>query len=930
MHLLTAKLRLRAKRASIKEKVYTGSDGLMSDTVLSKWLKEFDTTKVKAVMQTHATTSAKVLIFYDRQGGKSKGATSRGSGKEAAAAAKLNEWWIGFDLQNGYHVVGIDPAYQEHMQLNVWEESSQCGARPFEWNYSPCIFVEVMQLLVECLRSPRSAADRREVRKLQSGSKVVVAMLSHLTSRNVELMRRMRRLWILLDLNDIALQVNPTIPPAGSGLTPRWRQECNLGRLRVLEWRSPAHARMAVGDKTAVDVTHPGSDPYFQVTPEPRAPTIPPAVVRQWQESPRPFQSGIHCPRINMGGAANEEAMQVALPAIQGQQALTATPEHPQLVAVGDLVFRGDLLGRITARPRGWEAGCRARSAELVAGCKGKVYWCMDNAWCTGTVADTGSDGLTHVAYTDGDEEYLDMSEEKYEANSMQPYLSAINNYHEDMGFTGPAKGRAVSRAVKGMSRLKVQVADAAGAGYQLGAAPADGLGGKDPTQTQRIDTDVWASWNPMAGRCTPCPAGTLSFSNATECIECPEGAAYNSSTVDIWCPGGSDFIIPAGSWLAPSAAHCASDARCLLERVYPCDLADACTWEGGLRRGSSAADVARLHLCNDEQYNGNLLCGGTLHVVCSNGHYPAASWSGKACVACDSHTVVLAQTIGGVLLLFLLLSAVAIAFLLYGAYSSEGSSSSVSRARTSSETAVMVMKARTALSMAIGNMQVVGQTGAIYGKHAPPVFVEMADMFNFLNFDFRLMLKPECLIFRFMPQSADGSSVQAYWAYFYQIMTLPFLVVGITLLIHRYTSRYHSRSPLASAAGPTLDRAETLRSRGLAWLGKARATASLGSLARSTSTATQMKEATFFLQCAYMALALFMLLFLHTGTGTVAFQIFVSIRGRCVQQSSSPSARFYGVPRQLDAGGQQWRAGPDRVRRQNSSGRPDQGQEKA
>ncbi|KAK3280388.1 hypothetical protein CYMTET_11773 [Cymbomonas tetramitiformis] len=49
------------------------------------------------------------------------------------------------------------------------------------------------------------------------------------------------------------------------------------------------------------------------------------------------------------------------------------------------------------------------------------------------------------------------------QASSLQPYLSAINNYHEDMGFPGPAKGRAVSRAVKGMSRLQVQAAEAAG-----------------------------------------------------------------------------------------------------------------------------------------------------------------------------------------------------------------------------------------------------------------------------------------------------------------------------------------------------------------------------------------------------------------------------------------------------------------------------------
>eukprot|EP00854_Cymbomonas_tetramitiformis_P005762 gene5762-biopygen5782 len=49
------------------------------------------------------------------------------------------------------------------------------------------------------------------------------------------------------------------------------------------------------------------------------------------------------------------------------------------------------------------------------------------------------------------------------QAMSMQPYLSAINNYHEDMGVPGPAKGRGVSRAVKGMARLQVAAAQEAG-----------------------------------------------------------------------------------------------------------------------------------------------------------------------------------------------------------------------------------------------------------------------------------------------------------------------------------------------------------------------------------------------------------------------------------------------------------------------------------
>ncbi|KAK3280382.1 hypothetical protein CYMTET_11767 [Cymbomonas tetramitiformis] len=100
---------------------------------------------------------------------------------------------------------------------------------------------------------------------------------------------------------------------------------------------------------------------------------------------------------------------------------------------------------------------------HISASRKVKVYWSEDDARYTGTVCVPGTDGLTHIAYEDGDEEDLDMNKEKYEANNMQPYLSAINIYHGVMGITGPAKGRAVSRAVKGMSGLQVQAADAAG-----------------------------------------------------------------------------------------------------------------------------------------------------------------------------------------------------------------------------------------------------------------------------------------------------------------------------------------------------------------------------------------------------------------------------------------------------------------------------------
>eukprot|EP00854_Cymbomonas_tetramitiformis_P008530 gene8530-biopygen8654 len=177
----------------------------------------------------------------------------------------------------------------------------------------------------------------------------------------------------------------------------------------------------------------------------------------------------------------------------------------------------------------GRRAAERAPRTGLASGCRVKVYWPQDDAWYTGTVGGTESGGLTHIDYCDGGQEDLDMSQERYEvvlpavqegatlgdktvgnyrpkaqafvtfceaegrqwlpateatvrlyiahvldkgtvqASNMQPYLSAIKNYHEDMGFPragrryGAAKGRAVSWAVKGMSRLQVQAAEAAG-----------------------------------------------------------------------------------------------------------------------------------------------------------------------------------------------------------------------------------------------------------------------------------------------------------------------------------------------------------------------------------------------------------------------------------------------------------------------------------
>ncbi|KAK3278968.1 hypothetical protein CYMTET_13127 [Cymbomonas tetramitiformis] len=261
--------KLRAKLAFIEEKVYVGTEGVVIDSVLTKWLKELDNTKAKAVMNTHAKASAKTSTFRDRQGGGKgegvgKGEGGRDSGKgevlqwctrvarmrridrppqpfdhgvsleddtssqlewmhaeterclhtgawvrarrrrhvflvptpgknkwrlvmnfhclksrckmetltKLRRLAKPDDWCFSFDLDDGYHLVGIDKEFREYMRFDVRGELFQCDALPFEWNDSPCIFVKIMRVLLECLRPPRLAADRREVWKLHSGSKV--------------------------------------------------------------------------------------------------------------------------------------------------------------------------------------------------------------------------------------------------------------------------------------------------------------------------------------------------------------------------------------------------------------------------------------------------------------------------------------------------------------------------------------------------------------------------------------------------------------------------------------------------------------------------------------------------------------------------------------------------------------------------------------
>ncbi|KAK3242073.1 hypothetical protein CYMTET_48217 [Cymbomonas tetramitiformis] len=760
---------LRAKLAFIEEKVYAGSDGFVSDSVLTKWLKEFDTTKAKAVMNTHAKASAKVSTFRDRQGGKGKGAAGggagkgeggRGSGKGAGVnsevmqwiskgarmrwvdkaplpfdhgvslgdatppqlewmaaeterclrtgawvrarrrrhvsrvflvpkpgtnkwrlvmdfrwlnahcvksrckmetlkklrrLAKPNDWCFSFDLQDGYHVVGIDPAFQEYMQFDVrgelfpvrrpslrlerlatnlrqghevrrraggcGREEHQQGARVLPYmddfllllssiealrareltsrvlvrlglsrnekkgQWEPTQLVEHLGLEVD-LKAGQFRVTPARLQKIHLQSKALLSEASRQRRLPAQSRWNGRKIWRsptrakvhtdaslfawggVLNLKHAArgfwsdelrhlhithLELEAVYKTVQSflreltGKVARYiRSEANewadrLSRDRDLDdwWLNRGWFQWAEREWHQHTVDRFASELSAQL----------PRYYAQWHD---PGCEGVDSSAFSWLGEVNwvnppwSFLDEVAHKLREEKCAATVVaPYWP-----GQMWFQQ--LEAMADEVDGRRAAGQAPQAGLASGLKVKVYWPQDDAWYTGTVGDTGSDGLTHIAYEDGDKEDLDMSKERYEvlpaavlemvgwdaalqerwrgelgdnsltelavqvqgatlgdktvgnyrpkaqafiafceaegrqwlpatgatvrlyiahmldkgtvqASNMQPYLSAINNYHEDMGFPGPAKGRAISRAVKGMSRLQVQAAEAAG-----------------------------------------------------------------------------------------------------------------------------------------------------------------------------------------------------------------------------------------------------------------------------------------------------------------------------------------------------------------------------------------------------------------------------------------------------------------------------------
>ncbi|KAK3263525.1 hypothetical protein CYMTET_27673 [Cymbomonas tetramitiformis] len=266
---------------------------------------------------------------------------------------------------------------------------------------------------------------------------------------------------------------------------------------------------------------------------------------------------------------------------------------------------------------------------------------------------------------------------------------------------------------------------------------------------------------------CTPCPAGSIKFSNdSAPCTLCGEG---------LLCSGRSTYEVANGYWLAPNAKYCEEDVACFLERLYSCPQEEACTTTetpgDGRRGGNSSAAAATLELCSTQAYAGGVLCGGGEHVVCSSSYY--AIKAGTECTTCPS----MSELIGWALGVIIVFCTILLIFIRYGDVDMW-----IEIGMTDS-TVFDVPSAAT--SQLLGYYQVLSQMNSIYRADLIPepvrVFVESI---TFLHFDLAALLNVNCIHARLAP----GTTLHEFWLVLLNAMALPWILMIIGVLYYQDT----------------------------------------------------------------------------------------------------------------------------------------------
>ncbi|KAK3250630.1 hypothetical protein CYMTET_39998 [Cymbomonas tetramitiformis] len=327
--------------------------------------------------------------------------------KKLRRLAEPGDWCFSFDLQDGYHAVGIDPDFQKYMQFDLQGQLFQFSALPFGWSDAPRIFVKFMKVMVEALRSPGAAEDRRELLKLKDGR---VATPRYEVRRRAggvhqELRRRGAR---VLPYMDDFLIIAKTKEEA---FVQRERVQRVLARLGLTrnekkgQWE-PGQLIEHLG--LEVDLR----DGLFRVTAARVAKIHAQAKV-------------IICTASRDRSLAYDwrgEINWVNPPwALLDEEGPLCPEQTRRFAAAGDVEVGRDHV------PHPPEAVSNS-SYVVPVGTKLRIYWELDDAWYPGAVALFDEDGFANIVYDDGDKEVVDLANERYEIiGDVEPPVNVKN-----------------------------------------------------------------------------------------------------------------------------------------------------------------------------------------------------------------------------------------------------------------------------------------------------------------------------------------------------------------------------------------------------------------------------------------------------------------------------------------------------------------------
>ncbi|KAK3260600.1 hypothetical protein CYMTET_30444 [Cymbomonas tetramitiformis] len=83
--------------------------------------------------------------------------------KKLRRLAKPGDWCFSFDLQDGFHALGIHPDFQRFMQFDLQGDLLQCSAMPFGWSDAPRVFCKFYDSDGQSVAGPVVLAGTRTV-----------------------------------------------------------------------------------------------------------------------------------------------------------------------------------------------------------------------------------------------------------------------------------------------------------------------------------------------------------------------------------------------------------------------------------------------------------------------------------------------------------------------------------------------------------------------------------------------------------------------------------------------------------------------------------------------------------------------------------------------------------------------------------------------